>query len=1046
MNRIELNVFACELSEACRNQPLKEKWLLAPSLRIGYQWLDTVSRAGHPVLNARLKTLQHLALELAAPEIEKKGMTMLRGLREEVVIAGTFSSLKKRSKSKGYLSQLEPGPGLTHALRFTLRDLRLSGLSSRQLKKGAFEVEAKGSEISSLLATFEKTLEDESLIDYAGVLILATERLHSDPAALPQDARLLVPADLVEGLTGLEAELWESIPAEKRIVLQVDQPSAMPEGEKPADVLNLRFLSDPPSAPPPIKDDTVKIFRATGEVNEVREVLRRCVEQAIPFDQVELLHTDTETYVPLIFEIVSRLEHASDESIPATFAEGIPIRYARPARALAGWLAWLRDDYAQSTLVRMVQDGLIEAGPAADEGFSFTRLGAMLKSLPIGSGRMRYLQVIDDELSRASARIASFEPDREDEEDPERAERRLMALRGRERGLQIVRSLVEGLPALHSKDPGSTGLLDAAAAFLNENTRCISRFDAYARRLLLDLVGEMRLCINNKVDVDGLDVRAWLEGLPSSTRVGGLGPRPGCIFVNHVLGGGHSGRPYTFIVGLDDSRFPGAGSLDPLLLDSERARISDHLPTASARLARKEEQFAGLTARLRGNITLCYSCRDLADDREKFPSPSLISAWRAVTGEIEGDQASLAAWLPPPVSFSPDHPDRCIDATEWWLWRMCESAPVSDPRSLVSGCFPHLGRGFIAHDARRSAVFTEYDGCVPEAGQPCDTCPGENQVLSASRLETLGKNPLEYFFRYVLGIAPPEEFTLDPATWLDPLEQGKLLHDVFHGFMSRLRAEGRLPERVRDIALLEDILKVEVERMLQLKPAPNPDTLNAEFRELRRTARIFLASEEEFCLDSIPVFLETSIGMAQDGLGTPLDTPDPLLISPAKGVSILARGRIDRVDDISSGALTAFTIWDYKTGSDSRYDLLDPFRQGRCVQPLLYLELVREQLRSVYPEARVAGFGYFFPGRRASRERYYWGARELENGRSVLARLCEMLATGCFPFTDDAKDARYGDYLDAFGDITAAVEDIARKLDNPDNTELEPFRQLRRAD
>ena len=543
-----------------------------------------------------------------------------------------------------------------------------------------------------------------------------------------------------------------------------------------------------------------------------------------------------------------------------------------------------------------------------------------------------------------------------------------------------------------------------------------------------------------------MDLTAWLEGLPSSTRVGGLGPRPGCIFVNHVLGGGHSGRPYTFIIGLDDSRFPGAGSQDPLLLDSERVRLSDQLPTASARLARKEAQFAGLAARLRGNITLCYSCRDLADDREKFPSPALISAWRAVTGEKDGDQASLAAWLPPPVSFSPDQPGRCIDATEWWLWRMCESAPVSDPRSLISGCFPHLGRGFMARDARRSTAFTEYDGFVPEAGQPCDACSAEAPVLSSSRLETLGKNPLEYFFRYVLGIAPPEEFTADPAIWLDPLDQGKLLHDVFYGFMSHLRARELLPERARDIALLEDILQAEVERMLRLKPAPNQDTFNAEYRELRRAARIFLAGEEEFCLDSIPVFLEASIGMAQDGPGTPLDTPDPLVISPAGGISFLARGRVDRVDDTSSGALSSFTIWDYKTGSDSRYDLRDPFRQGRCVQPLLYLELVRERLRSVHPEAEVAGFGYFFPGRRASRERYYWGVRELENGRVIVARLCEMLASGCFPFTDDAKDARFGDYLEAFGDIAAAAEGTARKLDNPDNRVLEPFRQLRRAD
>ena len=59
--------------------------------------------------------------------------------------------------------------------------------------------------------------------------------------------------------------------------------------------------------------------------------------------------------------------------------------------------------------------------------------------------------------------------------------------------------------------------------------------------------------------------------------MGGLGPRGGCLHVAHVLAGGHSGRPHTFIVGLDDGRFPGVGLQDPILLDEER-RASPDLP------------------------------------------------------------------------------------------------------------------------------------------------------------------------------------------------------------------------------------------------------------------------------------------------------------------------------------------------------------------------------------------------------------------------------------------------------------------------------------
>ena len=64
-------------------------------------------------------------------------------------------------------------------------------------------------------------------------------------------------------------------------------------------------------------------------------------------------------------------------------------------------------------------------------------------------------------------------------------------------------------------------------------------------------------------------------------------------------------------------------------------------------------------------------------------------------------------------------------------------------------------------------------------------------VLSARRLETVGCCPLRYFFRYVLDISPPEELMVDLTRWLDPVEFGNLLHEVFYRFMSELIAERR---------------------------------------------------------------------------------------------------------------------------------------------------------------------------------------------------------------------------------------------------------------
>ena len=156
--------------------------------------------------------------------------------------------------------------------------------------------------------------------------------------------------------------------------------------------------------------------------------------------------------------------------------------------------------------------------------------------------------------------------------------------------------------------------------------------------------------------------------------------------------------PVTFIVGLDDSRFPGAGLQDPLLLDHERQALSPKLPTAAGRLKEKLDKFARLLARLRGRIVLSYCCHDLADDREMFPSPVILAAFRILSGKHDGDQTDLLRWLPPPASFAPQSPERCLDEADWWLWRLCGPEAIGDISGLVAERFPHLGRGQRAAD------------------------------------------------------------------------------------------------------------------------------------------------------------------------------------------------------------------------------------------------------------------------------------------------------------------------------------------------------------
>lgn len=59
-------------------------------------------------------------------------------------------------------------------------------------------------------------------------------------------------------------------------------------------------MPNPAKAPLPRFDGSACIFRAAGEVNEVREVLRRVLADGYRLDEVELRHTDAGTHVPLV--------------------------------------------------------------------------------------------------------------------------------------------------------------------------------------------------------------------------------------------------------------------------------------------------------------------------------------------------------------------------------------------------------------------------------------------------------------------------------------------------------------------------------------------------------------------------------------------------------------------------------------------------------------------------------------------------------------------------------------------------------------------------
>ena len=304
---------------------------------------------------------------------------------------------------------------------------------------------------------------------------------------------------------------------------------------------------------------------------------------------------------------------------------------------------------------------------------------------------------------------------------------------------------------------------------------------------------------------------------------------------------------------------------------------------------------------------------------------------------------------------------------------------------------------------------------------------------------------MKFFFQRGLGIDLPDELVIEPDRWLDPLAYGKLLHSVFERFVRELVEAERSPKYPEDMERLNAILDDLVEEYRDDYPPPTDHAFQRQVSQLQQAARVFLIEEDRYCAEGkgTPVYLESSFGLKEVGDG-PLDTTEPIPIKLADGSEIRVCGRVDRIDRIGKGATDTYVVWDYKSGSAWKYDEADPFRQGRVIQPTLYIAMVAHRLRAeTSSKAKVTRFGFFFPGAKERGRRIEWDNAQLAEGKKVLGNLIGVIRQGLFLPTDNKDDCNYCNYKTICGDAVAVAASSAQKLGNAKNKMLKPIRELR---
>ena len=724
----------------------------------------------------------------------------------------------------------------------------------------------------------------------------------------------------------------------------------------------------------------LRLVQALGAEGEVRMVLREILQQALPLDSIEIAYTTDAPYLSLLYDAAER------SGILVTFADGLPADQTRPGQALAGLLRWVASDYDPRELESLCRAGLIHFAKHQGEVAGIPEaheVATLLRQARIRKGRASY-----------QAGFSRLERELRDQlEYYQTAHRPSRHLEVQLAHLQAVWALVEGL--FNLLPTGESLLLrqvtEAGQQFLHTYAPVRAGYDDKA---IVALTVHLEDIGSSVQMADTLPRLAeYLADLVARHRVDSLGARPGHLHLAPLERAGYTHRQHLYVLGLDEGSFPGRGIENPILLDEERARLSSRLalsPGLARYRARPGERVWHLVRVLGmapGSVTLLAKCRDLADGSEFYPS----AFFQHLAEQLHPKEPlPITPQLPPADQLALD------DLEALLAGRFSAGFP-----QLVTGAFPWLVAGQEAVYQRAGTALSSFHGWLGQETPELGPANGQT-IFSASRLESLVKCPYQYFLKCVLHIEPPEEEVEEGVYWLHPLEMGKLLHELLCGFMVGLREKGERPDQRLHEKVLKQQLAQKVKAYRQAIPVVYEAAFRADVQRLEQTAEIFLQAESRRTAAE-PVDFEVSFGFGRD---TGLHQPGPVALRLWDGGQLLLRGYIDRVDRKGED----YALWDYKSGSATRYTEEVLQSGGTFLQWALYAQVVDEILHQKGLPGKVAESGYFFVSDRGYGARVAPQLPSREKLGALLRPVLELAAAGCFFHLQKQEHCEYCPY------------------------------------
>jgi RecB family exonuclease len=833
--------------------PAEEVLIIGASLDATNELARRVAHEKGAAFGWHRLTLPQLAAALAAPAFTKRKLAPVSRLGAEAIVAGVVHRLK----IEGGLGRYQPvgeTPGFTRAIAGVISELRLAKLVSAAIGMVT-------PDLMRLIEAYEAALAEGQLIDWPGVMDLATEtaRGHAHAHRLINLATLLLDVPIaskaelafLEALVAAAPDTLATVPGADESTLGrirdtlhwnfenldlVSGPENYASTENALERLQRRLFSGDTGSSEALLDNEVEVFSAPSENRECVEVVRRVLALArsgIPFDRIAVLLRSPEEYRAHLQEAFTRAR------IPAHFSRGAS--QPDPAgRAFYSLLKCAAENlsarrFAEYLSLAQVPDASADGEPpkAAERGDRWV--------VPDSEVFPRFAAP-DDPVIPAETNIPTAarneSPVLEGQlRAPRRWERLLVeaaVIGGRDRWRRRIEGLANDLRIRIAESDGGEATLVRAledlSAFAGYALPLVDELDSLPAAATwgewLDRLGALAtraLRYPNRVlavlaelapmasvgPVTLTEILVVLEGLLLETPVPPSSQRYGKVFIGPIDSARGLSFDAVFVPGVAEKMFPRKIVEEPILLDAAREQIGGGLASNESRLDGERFALRLAAGAAERRISFSYPRLDLDQVRPRVPSFYTLETVRAAEGRLpdfaelirRAETATTArlGWPAPP------NPSEAIDNAEYDLAVLDRLVSVpgessGSARYLVTAN-PWLAHALRSRYQRWRTSWTLADGLTSQSDVVRAIMAHHAlgaRSYSPTALQSYACCPYQFFLKAIHGLVPRE--VPEAIDELDPLQRGSLVHDVQFKLFARLREKRLLPVRPNTLA------------------------------------------------------------------------------------------------------------------------------------------------------------------------------------------------------------------------------------------------------